>query len=73
MWIRAIDFDLTYVFEYLWNFLGSVVGEMKLWTFTVAGHTVSIFSLSIAVAVLWIIITALPVIGNRDQGGKKDE
>lgn len=73
MWIRAIDFDLTYVFEYLWTLLGNIVGEMKLWTFTIHGHSVSIFSLAIAVAVLTIIINALPVIGNQDQGGNKDE
>lgn len=73
MLLRAADFDLTRVFELLWSFVGNVVAEMKLWTFTLHGHTVSIFSLVLAVFVIEVITSALPVVGDKDKtdkGGK---
>lgn len=62
-----IDFDITYVFEYFWNFLGTVVGTMKTWTITLHGHTVSFFSLALGVFVIMVVTSALPVVGGADK------
>lgn len=71
--LRAADFDLTRAFEVLWSFVGSVVAEMKLWSFTVHGHSVSIFSLFLAVFVLDVVTSALPVVGDKENKGGNEK
>lgn len=67
MYLNGVDFELTYIFDYFWNFIGTVVNTMKSWTITLHGHTVSFFSLALAVFVITVVTSALPVIGGADK------